>query len=187
MHLFRILCATALLVAALIGAPASADVTVSSKVEADGTTTQTHEVVVPAPAEEVWRAISTPGGWMTWAVPYAWATDDPEIMETSYEEPERSDRTQVIQQRFLARIPNKLLVYRTVKAPAGFPHWEDYRQVVSVIELLPEGANTRARLTSAGYPDNEGGRELLRFFGSGNAEAMQYLQLRFADGPRVWK
>lgn len=178
-------------VALALAVPATAageQVGVSSRQEADGTTTQTHEVIVPASVDQVWQAISTPLGWMTWAVPAARITaDDPDVMETSYDPGATPGGPQTIQQRFLARIPNHLLVFRTIKAPEGFPHWDEYRQVTSVFELQPDLNGTRVRLYSTGYPDTEGGRELLKFFGTGNAETLQHLQLRFADGPRVWK
>lgn len=176
---------------ALAAAPATAageQVGVSSRQEADGTTTQTHEVIVPASVDQVWEAISTPLGWMTWAVPIARiSADDPDVLETSYDAGATPGGPQTIQQRFLARIPNRLLVFRTIKAPEGFPHWAEYSQVTSVFELQADVNGTRVRLYSAGYPDSDGGRELLKFFGTGNAETLQHLQLRFADGPRVWK
>lgn len=175
---------------AFAGPAAAADepVAVSSHREADGTTTQTHEALVPASVDQVWQAISTPLGWMTWAVPMARVTaDDPEVIETSYDARGAPGGPETIQQRFLARIPNRLLVYRTIKTPDGFPHSEEYRQVTSVFELQAEGRGTRVRLHSAGYPDSAGGRELVRFFAAGNSEALQHLRRRFSDGPRVWK
>ena len=55
-----------LLFALLLLAPAMAhaqDVTIADRREADGTLTLSHEVVVAAPAAEIWTAISTPEGW----------------------------------------------------------------------------------------------------------------------------
>jgi hypothetical protein len=42
------------------------------------------------------------------------------------------------------------------------------------------------RLTSRGYPDNEGGQALLAFFEGGNKETLANLRARFATGPVDW-
>ncbi len=74
-----------------------------------------------------------------------------------------------------------------MKAPEGFPHFEAYRAVVSTIELEPLGeARTRVRLTSAGYPDSEAGRELAGFFREGNRATLEQLRERFVSGPIDW-
>ena len=59
-------------------------VAVTRSVEADGTTTLVHEATVPAAADAVWQAVSTADGWMTWAVPIAWADPAAGTLETSY-------------------------------------------------------------------------------------------------------
>jgi uncharacterized protein YndB with AHSA1/START domain len=146
-----------------------------------------HEALVAAPIAEVWTAISTPQGWMTWAVPAAWTSAaDPAVLETSYNPADVPDSPSTIQQRFVARIPGRLLAFRTIKAPQGFPHWEAYREVSSVFELEPAGTQTRVRLTSTGYPDSPAGEALVAFFSRGNAETLENLQKRFTDGPVNW-
>ena len=65
---------------------------------------------------------------------------------------------------------------RGIEAPDEFPHREDCRRVTSFIELEPAGDATRVRLTSTGYPDNEGGRALLSFFARGNAATLDALR-----------
>jgi uncharacterized protein YndB with AHSA1/START domain len=177
------------LVLLLAAAPAiAADPVTTSKVEADGTTTLAHEALIDAPIADVWTAISTPQGWMSWAVPIAWlSTDDPNILETSYDPGDKPGSPSTIQQRFTARIPGRLLAFRTIKAPQGFPHWETYREVSSVFELEPVGKQTRIRLTSIGYPPNEAGRTLIGFFTQGNSETLANLQKRFRDGPVDWR
>lgn len=69
---------------------------------------------------------------------------------------------------------------RGIEAPDEFPHREDCRRVTSFIELEPVGDATRVRLTSTGYPDNEGGRALLSFFAKGNAATLDALRRSFA-------
>jgi len=176
--------------ALLLGSPALAadPVAVTTRAEADGSRTLVHELLVPASTDAVWTAIATPEGWMTWAVPVAWfSTADPEILETSYDPADKPGSATTILQRLLARIPGRVLAYRTVKAPEGFPHWESYRKVVSLFELEPAGAQTRVRLTSTGYPDSPAGQELIAFFTRGNAMTLEELRKRFADGPVDWR
>lgn len=156
-----------------------------STVNPDGTHTLVHEVVLAAPASQVWREISTAQGWTSWAVPVAWLDGD--LLETSYTPAAvRGDRT-TIQQRISARIPGRLLVFNTVKAPAGFPNFDAFRQVTHMIELEPLGeSRTRLRLSGAGYPDNEAGRHLLDFFRDGNRTSLERIRRRFVSGPIDW-
>lgn len=163
-------------------------VSVAKHIEADGTHTLVHEVVVDAPAGEVWAAISTAEGWKTWAVPVAWMPPgNPDILETSYNPAARPGSPETIQQRFLARIPGRLLAFRTVKAPAKFPHWEAYRLVSSIFELEPLGpAKTKVRLTGVGYPDSPAGKQLIGFFERGNSASLEWLRTRFIEGPADW-
>jgi uncharacterized protein YndB with AHSA1/START domain len=171
----------AVALAASAQAQAQDAVTVETRIEADGTATLVHELLVGAPAAQVWAAISTPEGWTIWAVPAAWWVEgEPDVLETSYDPADKPGSASTIRQRFLARIPGRLLAFRTIKAPAGFPHWESYRLVTSVFELEPAGQRTRVRLTSTGYPDSEAGRELVAFFTRGNAETLEQLAARFA-------
>ena len=171
----------------VLAAPAPAEI--SRRTETDGSRTLAHEIVVDASAADVWTAIATPEGWRSWAVPVAWTPpDDPDVIETSYDPAARPGAPGTIQQRVLLRVPNRILAFRTIKAPAGFPHWEAYRQVASVFELEPLGpARTRVRLTGAGYPAGAAGDAVLTFFERGNAASLEWLRLRFVDGPADWE
>ena len=174
----------------LVAAPAWAQsgVAVQKRVEADGTHTLVHEVVVDAPAREVWAAISTADGWKSWAVPVARVpAGRPDILETSYDPAAKPGDAGAIHQQFLAKVPERLLVFRTVKAPDRFPHWESYKLVTSVFELEPAGSKkTRVRLTGVGYAGSDAGRQLLSFFEKGNSDSLGWLQARFRDGPADW-
>ena len=73
------------------------------------------------------------------------------------------------------------MVFRTVKAPEGFPDFDTYAKVVSAFELEPAGdGRTRVRLTGTGYEDSEAGRRLLGFFEGGNQASLDALKARFA-------
>jgi uncharacterized protein YndB with AHSA1/START domain len=179
------------LAALLFLAPAAAsaqEVIVSDRHEADGTLTLSHEVIVPAPRDAVWAALSTPEGWRTWATPVSWVpADDPDGIEGSYNPEARPGGTDLIRQHFVARLPGRLLVFRTVRAPQGFPHFETYARVTIFIELESvDAGHTRVRLTGTGYADDEAGRLLFGFFRDGNRISLERLRQRFVSGPLDW-
>lgn len=157
--------------------------------ENDGTHTLMHETVVAAPIAEVWTAISTAEGWRTWAVPVAWNDPaDPDVIETAYDPAAQPGQPQTIRQRFLVRVPGRLLAFRTIKAPAGFTDFDQFSRTTAVFELRIDGpAQTRVRLTGVGYPDTDAGRRLLGFFEQGNALSLDRLARRFARGPIDWQ
>ena len=169
------------LVTALLMGLATAPSFAATKERApDGTHMMTHEAIVDAPPAEVWAAVSTVEGWKSWAVPVAWSPA-PDLIETSYAAAARPGDPSTIRQQILLRLPQRLMVFRTVKAPAGFPDFDTYSKVVSAFELEPAGGGrTRVRLTGAGYADTEAGRRLLGFFESGNKVSLDSLKARFA-------
>jgi uncharacterized protein YndB with AHSA1/START domain len=161
-------------------------VTMSRAFEADGTTTLVHETIVPASAAEVWQAVSTAEGWMTWAVPIAWANPAAGTLETSYDPAASPGDPGTIMQQFVAVIPGRLLAFRTTKAPAGFPAPETYYRVTSVIELEPLTSGTHVRLTSVNFTASEDGAMLADFFARGNATTLEHLRQSLLTGPRDW-
>lgn len=146
--------------------------------ETDGSRTLSMETVVDAPMAEAWQAIATPEGWRRWAAPVARTVPgEADLLETSYAPDAGPNDATTIRQQFVARIPGRMLAFRTVKAPEGFPHFDTYRQVVTVFELSPAGeGRTRIALTAVNYPDTEAGRALLAFFRQGNAETLAKLR-----------
>lgn len=177
------------LLAVLLALPlpaAAQQVAVSTVAEADGSRTLVHEVVVPAPPADVWSAISTAEGWKGWAVPVAWGPE-PGVIETSYSTGAVPGDATTIRQNIVAAVPGRLLVFRTVKAPQGFPHFETYARVTGFFELEPvEGGKTRVRLTQTGYPATEAGNMLLGFFETGNRQTLEMLREHFVTGPIDW-
>lgn len=166
---------------------APAAVTISEAAAPDGTKSLTHEIIVPAPIEQVYAAFATPEGWRSWAVPHAWADPDaPDHIETSYAPHARLGDPANIRQHFLARVPNRLVVFRTVRTPPGFPHAETYTRTTGVAEFEPVAGGTRVRLTGSGYPANEAGQTLMGFFRQGNRTSLEQLRTRFATGPIDW-
>jgi uncharacterized protein YndB with AHSA1/START domain len=163
----------------------SAAVSATDLTDVDGSHTLVHETLIQAPADQVWQAISTAEGWTGWAVPVAWMDGD--LLETSYTPGASRGDPSTIRQQIVARISGRLLVFRTTKAPEGFPNFETFRQVVHVLEVEPGGpGQSRVRLTGSGYPDTDAGRQLLGFFRDGNRVSLERLRQRFASGPLDW-
>jgi uncharacterized protein YndB with AHSA1/START domain len=158
---------------------AAAPVTVSRQVLEGGAHALSHEVVVEAPVDKVWTAISSAEGWEGWAVPVAW-DQTPEVIETSYDKAAKPGDKTTIRQQILFRAPRRLMLFRTIKAPQGFPDFDTYAKVTSLFELEPLGDNrTRVRLTGSGYADSEAGRKLLAFFEAGNKVSLERLRDSF--------
>jgi len=170
-----------MIAALLLGSAAASPASAATKERApDGSHFMVHEALVDASPAEVWTAISTAEGWKSWAVPVAWAPAG-DMIETSYSPAAKPGDPSTIRQQLLIRVPGRLMVFRTVKAPAGFPDFDTYAKVVSAFELEPAGdGRTRVRLTGTGYEDNEAGRRLLGFFEKGNQVSLDALKARFA-------
>lgn len=162
-------------------------VAISEAAAPDGTHSLSHETIVPAPVEQVYQALATADGWRSWAVPNAWpVAGDADLIETSYAPGARAGDAANIRQRFLARVPNRLIVFRTVQFPPGFPDSEAFARTTAIFELEPAGAGTRVRLTGAGYPEGPAGERVRGFFREGNRISLEQLRRRFVSGPIDW-
>jgi uncharacterized protein YndB with AHSA1/START domain len=147
------------------------------RVGADGARTQVFTVDVAAPREQVWATLTTAEGWTRWAVPAAWKTSsDPLVIVTSYDPKASPDAPQTIKQQFDRLDPPKALSFRTVKAPAGFPGFETYRNVVSTFILAARAdGGTSVMFETGPFPDTEDGRRLYGFFKDGNRLTLERL------------
>jgi uncharacterized protein YndB with AHSA1/START domain len=168
--------------------PAAAqDVGTGVEIAADGTRTLTHEVVVPAPPEQVWRAVATMEGWREWAVPLARAVPGSDRFETGYDPGAAAGAANTIEQQWITRERPRLASFRTTRTPVGFPHAAAYLRVVNTFILEAEGSNsTRVRLVGSGYAAGAEGDALIAFFREGNRSTLQQLHKRFVTGPIAW-
>ena len=171
------------LLAALLAAgqpDVPAVVSAASRIESPATSQSVHEVVVPAPPEQVWRAVSTTEGWRGWAAVQAWSTaGQPLLIETSYDRTAAPGHPANIKSLFVLAVPERLVAFRTVKAPAGFADFDALAAVTWLIELAPVEGGTRVRLTGSGYPRTPAGERILGFFMKGNAAALGALRDSF--------
>lgn len=149
--------------------------------EADGTRTMSVEAWVPAIPEVLWPRVTTAEGWKSWAVPSAWRTGD--VLETSYQPAAKQGDPANIQQRIVAALPGRLLVFRNIRTPPGFPHAKAFAGVTQFLELIPEAGGTRVRLTGTGYPAGAEGDALLGFFRTGNQQTLDMLAARVGLAP----
>lgn len=155
----------------------TAAVTIRSEPGEGGTTSLIHETVLNVSPQRLYGLFATVDGWRRWAVPNAWADPaDPDVMETSYDRAAAIGAPQNIRQRFLLRVPSRLVAWRTIRTPRGFPHAEAFMRTTQMIELIPEGDGTRIRLTGQGYPAGPEGEALLAFFREGNRTTLENLR-----------
>lgn len=162
-------------------------VTMSEATAPDGTRSLGHALIVPAPVEQVYAAFATAEGWRSWAVPHAWDVPGEDgLIETSYAPNATLGDPANIRQRFLAKVPNRLLVFRTVQFPPGFPDAAAYARTTGVAEFEPVSGGTRVRLTGSGYPPGAEGDRLMGFFREGNRASLEQLRARFVTGPVDW-
>jgi uncharacterized protein YndB with AHSA1/START domain len=165
----------------------AAPVRIEESVNPDGSRRLSHELVVPATPQQVFEAFASAEGWRTWAVPHAWQDQaDRDVMETSYTPAAQPGQTGNIKQRFLVRVPGRLVAFRTIQTPPRFPHAAEFMQVTSLVELEPIGNGTRVRLSGNGYPAGAAGDTLLGFFREGNRTSLEQLRARFVSGPVDW-
>lgn len=151
-----------------------------------------HEVVIAASPAEVFAAFTTEDGWRSWATPFvkftpAQLTADGEI-ESAYKLDATPGEDTNIRQRILAFIPNRMLAFRVVQAPKGFPHPKEILRIFSVAEFEPLGqSRTRLRLSMIGYGAGARFDGLYAFFAKDNPWALAQLVKRFETGPADWK
>jgi uncharacterized protein YndB with AHSA1/START domain len=175
-------------IALLFAAPAAAqEVTVEVQTEDDGTRTLVHQVVVPAPVEDVWHAVGTVEGWQEWAVPLAREIPGTMRFETSYDPSAAPGAPNTIEQEWTSHLPPYAVSFHTTRTPAGFPDAEAYLKVSGTFALKTlGGGKTEVTLVSAGFPAGEAGDRLIGFFSEGDKSTLEQLRERFISGPKDW-
>jgi uncharacterized protein YndB with AHSA1/START domain len=140
------------------------------------------EAVVDAPVSRVWEAFTTKAGMESWMV--ANGDIDPRIggrMRTSYRKGADLDGDTAIHQTILSIDPERMLSYRTVKSPAGFPFAATIGQTWTVIyfEAL-DARRTKVTVKMLGYANDAESQKMRAFFDVGNKATLDALVKRFA-------
>ena len=150
------------------------------RVESPTSTQTAQQIVVPASQSDVWKAVSTSEGWRGWAAAQAWQSDDAaQVIETSYDPKGSPGAASNIKSQILLRVPERLVAFRTIKAPEGFADFDALAAVTWVIELEPTGGGTIVRITGSGFPRTAAGERIQNFFLDHNPIALRALRDRF--------
>lgn len=166
-------------------APEASAIRNTSSADANGVRTIQLSILIPAPQADVFDAIATVDGWKTWAVPTAFgSTEVGGKMETSYDPNAKPGDPGNITQEFLDVAPPRLVAFRTIKTPEGFPNADLFYKTSTTLELAGESAaQTRLTLSHTGFGPGAGFDELYGFFEQGNAMTLEQLKKRFETGP----
>jgi len=171
-------------------APAASAVVDASRSEPDGTRTMHLSIEVPAPAAEVWTALTTSEGWRGWAAPMAQVDFRlGGIIETSYTLAAAPGAPGNIRNEILAFAPQRMFAIRNVqappKAPFDVPTFQSLHTVV-LVEPVDE-RRTRVSFVQPGYRGGEPWDTVYKHFAWGNAWSLEQLRIRFEQGPVDWK
>lgn len=176
----RLFLAAILACTACATAPPVKGIQDTSFTAADGSRSIQLSTWLAAPPSEVFRTISTPEGWKTWAVPTAFGEVKVNgVLETSYNKDAKPGDATNIKQQFIELVPNKRVAFRTIQTPAGFPHPELYKQTTATMDLTPEANGTRLRFTHAGFGTGAAFDELHGFFVQGDRQTLEELEKLF--------
>ena len=139
------------------------------------------ESIVNAPIEAVWNAFTTRQGLESWMV----AKTEIELKvgglwRTSYSKASTLDDDAAIHHMILAYDPGRMLSFRTVRFPKGFPFPNAILKTWNVVYFEPVGdGQTKVTTRMLGYTDDEESQRMRTFFERGNRETMDNLIKRF--------
>lgn len=161
-----------------VAAPA---VTETSFVTADGARTLQQSVEIAAPLPLLWRAFADADIFRRWNAPVA--AIDLRVggsLEASYVAGRALGHPDNIRHRLITFLPERLLVFQNVQAPADLPGAAAFQRTVTVIEYLPlASGRTRVQLSSTGWGNDAAADRLYAYFRSANAGVLQKLKTVF--------
>lgn len=174
---------------AALAAPAHAQTASDcSRLGADGERVLCVEIVVPAAPAEVWALWAEPAQLQTWLAPVATIDmRDGGTMETSYDASQPLGDPRNILNRVVSVEPGRAFGLQVERAPPGFPHPEEARQLVTVVAVEPAEGGTRVRAWMRGFREGAAYDELYAFFARGNAWTLENLRKRVVEGPVNWE
>lgn len=154
-----------------------------SFVDSNGESVLELSVVVPAPVDEVWRAMTTTEGYIKWAAPVA--NIDFRVggvIESSYDPSAALGTNRTIRNEIVSIVSRRLLVIRNIQAPPDTPFDAAiFQRLQTALEFEPIDADsTRVTLLNGGYRDEASYDAVYRFFRKGNQTVLEQLRDRFA-------
>lgn len=156
--------------------------------EADGSHVLRLSLVLPASRAAVWQRLSTAEGYKTWATPVAKIDFGVGgMIEASYDSHAKIGDADNIRNRIIAYAPDHLMVLKNENAPHDLPSREEFKQVVTILELEDAPGGTRITLTGVGYKPTPAFDTLYQHFGWGNAYTLMKLKESIVKGPLDWK
>ncbi|HEX4882823.1 MAG TPA: SRPBCC domain-containing protein [Casimicrobiaceae bacterium] len=160
-----------------------------SSVGADGTRVLEQRVLVPAPADEVWKAWATSEGFGSWVAPFARV--DLRLggsMEASFNDAAKPGDRDNIRNEIVALVPGRLFAIRNVQAPANAPFDVPVFQTLHTVVLFePKGpGSTQVTVIMPGVGSGPAHDGVYKHFAWGNRYTLDALRKRFVDGPTDW-
>ncbi len=143
------------------------------------------KATIAAPPAEVWKAFTTKEGIESWMVAKTEIKlEVGAIWRTSYQKNSTLQGEDTIEQKILSFDPERMLSFRTVKTPKGFPWPAEIAKTWVVIYLQPAGKDkTEVTLTMLGYDKSADSQKMRTFFQQGNQYTMDELVKKFAPKP----
>ena len=157
---------------------------------ADGARVQQLEVVVAAPPQKVWAALTTDAGFTGWATPFAHVTlGNDGMIEASYSLSAKLGDADNIRNQIVAYLPDRMLVLHNVHVPKGAPFKQEAIDKIRTVILLDDLGDGRTRVTESGVGYGEGADfdAMYAHFREGNAEEFASLAQYLEKGPVDWK
>lgn len=140
-----------------------------------------NEAVIAAPLSDVWKAFTTRAGIESWMV----GAGDIDLrigglIRTSYQKGSDLDGDAAIHQQILSLDPERMLSYRVVKPPKGFPFAQQIGSTWSTVYFESiDSTHTRVVARMLGYTNDPESQKMRAFFVTGNKATMDALVKRF--------
>lgn len=139
------------------------------------------EVVVPASRAEVWKAFTTSEGMKSWIAP-----EDRVELQVGGDWKVGFKGSQPGGGNVLAWLPQEMLAVNAM-APEWFPTVRKERTIAVFQFDAVDERQTRVRLSQIGWKNGEEWDKAFEYLSKGNAQLLNALYRRFAEGPIDWE
>ena len=154
------------------------DVSNTSFVAPDGSRTLQESIEINAPVAVLWKGYTVPEEFKRWNAPVA--AIDLRVggtFEATYDASKKIGDPDNIKHRIITYLPQHLIVFQNIQAPAALPHRELFQKTVTVLEyqsLAPD--RTRIINSSTGWGTDAASGEIYNFFQGGNAQLLEKMK-----------